>query len=593
MLRGERCFSEAAEFEFLLISIGQCAGRQHADDWWVRMNKGRWALVVAVCSVSVVAFVVYRATAAKSRSFSLSNSAAENRNSDSGSHAAVPSVPLEISQRGPGMRPQSLDALKFPVPRTLDLTYVTAANFATALGDDPLRIFNYVRDEISFESYTGCLRGPRGTLLALAGNSVDRSSLLASMLQHGGQRVRFAHGTLPEPLARELVSSMWADRPQPPADTNSPDAAKAGVERFVNSVQRDYKLIRDQMQKANVAFSSQSVPSLDSLIKETQDHYWIQWLKDGNWVDLDPLFSDSTPTTKYATATETLDSLPNGLYHQVEIRVRIEEYAGNQPSSRVILTRNSKAADLSGVTVLLAHEPENWNGPAENLQAALTSAIQDTGRIRPVLFLGGENWAAGAPFYPKSPPASGMGGIFNGLAGIGTRHDAPIASAEALDIDLISPNGQKETITRNIFDVVGPARRAKNINLSYDDLRTKADANDVVDLSASVYALFFSTGAIAEQHVLSTVAAPPTDEPDAERTLQRIAVTFTVMSDAATSKIGAPGNAATCFYFDSPRLTVIDVSKSFSGEVGFTLDLRRDSPRAVALAGCGKRDVAT
>ena len=42
---------------------------------------------------------------------------------------------------------------------------------ATSLGNNPTTIFQYVRDNIGIEVYTGSLRGARGTLASKAGNS--------------------------------------------------------------------------------------------------------------------------------------------------------------------------------------------------------------------------------------------------------------------------------------------------------------------------------------------------------------------------------------------------------------------------------------
>jgi hypothetical protein len=60
-----------------------------------------------------------------------------------------------------------------------------------------------------------------------------------------------------------------------------------------------------------------------------------------------------------------------------------------------------------------------------------------------------------------------------------------------------------------------------------------------------------------------------------------IALMFSVTSDALTGTVDEPDGGTVRFYFDSPRLTILDLSKKPSGEIRLAIDLRRDNPRAV------------
>lgn len=556
-----------------------------------------WLVVLAVIFVAGAAVVAHRGGRLRTSSHApRGNSQSDSQRAPSDSitsktavavSSAGSSAAIEISKHGPGMRRQPPESLKLPVPRTFDLKHVDPANFAAALGNDPGRIFNYLRDEIAYEVYTGCLRGPRGTLLAMAGNSVDRASLLASMLQHAGQGVRFAQGMLPEAQARELVSSMWAQRSQPApvqAGSQPSPAVKAAVDGLVSGVNRDYPLIRDRLRQENATITSQSAPTLDSLVKEAQDHYWVQWLKGGTWVDLDPSFTDSSQGIRYATIAGTSEALPNALFHQVEIRIRLEEYTGDQVSSRVILTRTAKAAELSGVDVVLSHQPENWTGPAASLQAALASAITATGRVKPVLLVGEKDWVAGAPFYPKKPATRGMGGVFNALSGRGTRHDVPIATAESIELDFTSPGGTKETVVREIFDVAGRSVRAAGKNLTAQEVGERTDAG--ADLERGIYCLFFTTGRLDADHISNAVEDPAKEdqrETDVGMLLRRFNILFTVVSDAVVGGFAQPEQNRVLFYQDSARLSITEISGEPKSP-RLALDLRRDHTRTVALA---------
>src|SRR4030042_249393 len=57
------------------------------------------------------------------------------------------------------------------------------------------RIIKYL-SRLSYEPYYGSLKGPRETLLARAGNDMDQSALLVSMLRYSGYPARFVKNTV-------------------------------------------------------------------------------------------------------------------------------------------------------------------------------------------------------------------------------------------------------------------------------------------------------------------------------------------------------------------------------------------------------------
>jgi len=81
---------------------------------------------------------------------------------------------------------------------------------ARELGPDVDTVLTFVRDRVRYEVYAGVLRGPRGTLMTLAGNSYDKSALFGALLTAHGVRVRYARARLSEEQAGVLVSRMFA-----------------------------------------------------------------------------------------------------------------------------------------------------------------------------------------------------------------------------------------------------------------------------------------------------------------------------------------------------------------------------------------------
>ena len=497
-----------------------------------------------------------------------------------------------ISKRGPGMKGPATDFLKLPVPRTLDLTHVEPEHFAAALGKDPERIFEFVRDHVAYEPYSGCLRGPRGTLLAMAGNSVDRAALLADLLEKSGRHIRFVHGTLPEADAKDLVTSLWARRPRPAAhaEAKPSPAAKAALDTLMTGVKRDYSLIRDHLKNLEKMPARQPGPSLAELVKEAQPHYWVQWSKDNKWVDLDPSFADSVPGGTHAHAQKQFATLPPELYHQVTIRIQIEEYgiylqgdAATKPSQREILCYTATAADLSGIDLVLMHQPASWQGPARNLQSAVAAGVKDTGEVKPVLLTGPKKWIAGEAFRHK-PSAGGGGGIIAGLTGAGTRKPMAVATAEWIVFEFAYPDAHKESVIRQIFDWTGMARRGGQDYLGAAEIREKTNDEEAMNYARAVFSLFFSTGAIEETH-LATLAQPPPEKKaraaNARPALRLINCTLAALSDKLLASLDKDDRTIIRFYPDSPRVQLVDLTRS-ARKQRLTIDLRRDHTRAVA-----------
>src|SRR5581483_8028704 len=77
------------------------------------------------------------------------------------------------------------------------------------LNYDPQQIFAFLQNNIGYESYTGSLRGARGTLWSGAGNSLDEASLGIALLRASGIPARYAEGTLSVSQAQSLILSMF------------------------------------------------------------------------------------------------------------------------------------------------------------------------------------------------------------------------------------------------------------------------------------------------------------------------------------------------------------------------------------------------
>jgi len=73
---------------------------------------------------------------------------------------------------------------------------------AQELGNNPIKIYEYVRNNFEYEPYYGSLKGAQQTLLEMAGNDFDQASLLISLLRASNIPTRYAYGTVEIPIEK-------------------------------------------------------------------------------------------------------------------------------------------------------------------------------------------------------------------------------------------------------------------------------------------------------------------------------------------------------------------------------------------------------
>jgi hypothetical protein len=67
---------------------------------------------------------------------------------------------------------------------------------AAELGNNPIKIYEYVRNNFQYEPYYGSLKGANQTLQEMAGNDFDQASLLIALLRASNIPARYVYGTI-------------------------------------------------------------------------------------------------------------------------------------------------------------------------------------------------------------------------------------------------------------------------------------------------------------------------------------------------------------------------------------------------------------
>lgn len=439
---------------------------------------------------------------------------------------------------------------------------------AAALDYNPQNIFNYLHQEIGYESYRGSMRGARGTMWSGAGNALDVASLGVALMRASGIPAEYVGGDLSYLNSQQLILSMFPD--------NFQTAGYAAPGAVIADPSNDF-----------------------TLQNETQDHYWFRFDTGTGWTDADPLLPDAHIGQSFTNAKEVFSEVPDDQRQKTEVKLTAEIYLqvsaafglGNGLTQTVVLDQTFNDVDLVGHPLSIGNfvKVDGFGALVFSSQTTTYSpyiAIGDVASddVRDNLLIRGTDYQETATNFPLGNCL--LTGLF-------------------LDVSTSGPQSS-ETYQKALVDRIGYAARqgfspvqvsvdptAPPLISSFDVFTLEVDSglgdpnfpalftSQIANLREQADQLFNVHDSIPTQlsSLLSQTAI-------VETTLLGAAVT--AASDGISSRLAS--DMLVKAYADQPRLTVVSHrltlnSQTHTYDETFTVDLVRDTLRALSFPG--------
>jgi hypothetical protein len=445
--------------------------------------------------------------------------------------------------------------------RAIDLSHITVDRFAKAIGNDPEALFAFVRDEVSFEPYVGCLRGARGTLMAQAGNSLDRALLVSGLFKACGYRAQMMRGTLPaeklEALAQSFFMSVSVAPPETPA-TSTQDKSGAST-----ATQTALRTISSALSSPDHAVAPPA--SIEDISREGRDHFWVRYEKDGLWIDVDPTFRKAKLGETFGTDGKVLPSIPDELKHQIVVRI-FTRASAEKPAEPIYEWRGT-SAEMCGDAFIIEHLPARRKkaGLAVGAASALAGSLAPEPKgdmIAAVVNVGGRQTRS-RPFALGEAVAQKPQRLdLNFMANRHAADSSPIVR-EWLEIEMKAPDGKIARAQRTLHD---------DVELADPDL-----------VKNHLFVLSIFSGVPDRRHYPTTASHAPLAPGDFEtrRILRGLNVLLLAESGTRVSQLKPSADREVRFVIATPQVVISDLRKSASGIV-VRGDLRHLEARSVA-----------
>jgi hypothetical protein len=207
---------------------------------------------------------------------------------------------------------------------------VSGSAQSTSPGKDWEEAFKFVRDSIWTEPSRFPLKTAEGVRWGRSGNSLEKTLLLAQLLQDNGMTVQIAEGELDDAAAAKLLGSMF-----PAGKTFS--------------------------YKKDVPISTPvEEPGLIAAVKR---HFWVRKADGDNWVDLDPSFPGAEPGQAFAPVINTFE--PSDVALKTRVSIVLEKTQGDSGEAQPILSWEGPLEEVANQPISLSVVAEFQKAEAE------------------------------------------------------------------------------------------------------------------------------------------------------------------------------------------------------------------------------------
>lgn len=473
------------------------------------------------------------------------------------------------------LRPGSVDASLLASTPDANITDPFIQEEAAALSYNAQNIFNFLHNNIGYNSYLGSVRGARGTLWSSAGNALDVASLGVALMRASGIPAQYVQGTLSSLTAQSLILSMF------PASYQLAGYIPAGTAT------------------ADPAHDPQ-------LLAETESHYWFQFDAGSGFQNADPLMSAFLGST-FAASQGTFAEVPDNLREKTEVSVNAEIYGqvssafgGTGLTTTTVLDQTFNDVDLVGRPLTFG------NFVSSASQGGLVfSTITNT--YSPYLQLGDDAYD------------SSQDGLIRGTDYQEVLTNFPLGSQYLtglfLNFTLTGPQGPAETYFKTLVDRIGFAARRTGGSVQISPIDPSAPpaitpfdlytisvqpgglkqatlrapgiaSNSVSQLEA--FASQYNTASSQDKALLGQQATNAITS--ALITSERTDIaSFEIRATLAADLVGQPLKVVA--YPDRPRITIDSVQLhmvndgSATDTLGFEFDLLKTNDRTVTAPG--------